>query len=98
MRWYVYLVRCRDGSLYTGCTNDLERRLAAHNAGRGARYTQARRPVTLVYAECARDRSQAQSREAALKRLPKVKKESLVLSAGRRAELFLRRRHSRPVA
>ena len=48
MGWYVYMLRCRDGSLYTGCTTDLTRRVAAHNAGTGAKYTRARRPVALV--------------------------------------------------
>ena len=50
MGWSVYLVRCRDGSLYAGCTTDLDRRIAAHNAGTGAKYTRVRRPVTLAYA------------------------------------------------
>ena len=47
--YFVYLLRCADGTLYTGCTNDLDRRLAAHNAGKGAKYTRSRRPVVLVY-------------------------------------------------
>ena len=49
MSWWVYLLRCGDGTLYTGITDDLDRRLAAHNAGRGAKYTRSRRPVTLVW-------------------------------------------------
>ena len=60
----VYVVRCRDGTLYTGVTNDLERRVAAHNAGRGARYTRARGPVALVYREPAPNRGAAQRRFA----------------------------------
>ena len=76
--WCVYLLRCRDGSLYTGATNDLERRLAHHVAGRGARYTRSRLPVRLVHAEPARDRSAALRREAAVKRLSRTEKLALV--------------------
>jgi len=64
--WCVYMLRCRDKSLYTGITNDVERRLAAHAAGRGGAYTRSRRPVRLVYREGAKDRSAALRREAAL--------------------------------
>lgn len=77
-RWFVYLVRCRDGSLYAGCTNDLGRRLAAHNAGRGARYTRARRPVTLAYWVGVRGRARALSKEAQLKQLSRAQKLALV--------------------
>ena len=77
MRWMVYMLRCRDGSLYTGITNDLPRRLAAHHAGRGSRYTRARRPVRLVYREARADRSAALRREAAIKRLPRAAKLAL---------------------
>jgi putative endonuclease len=77
----VYLLRCRDGSLYAGATVDICRRLAAHQSGRGAAYTRSRRPVVLVYAEPARDRSAALRREAALKRLPRLAKLELVLTA-----------------
>lgn len=73
------MLRCRDGSLYTGCTTDLVRRVAAHNAGTGAKYTRARRPVALVYAQPCRDRAAALRREAAIKKLPKGQKERLVL-------------------
>lgn len=78
MSWHVYLVRCADGTLYTGVTTDLERRLAAHNGGRGAAYTRARRPVTLVHAEPAADRPSALRREWAIKQLPRAAKEALV--------------------
>lgn len=78
MGWFVYMLRCRDGSLYTGCTTDLTRRVAAHNAGTGAKYTRARRPVTLVYAQPCGDHTAALQREAAIKRLPKAQKERLV--------------------
>lgn len=77
--WYVYMLRCRDGSLYTGITTDPARRLAEHNAGTaGARYTRTRRPVTLVYSEPAADRSAASRREAALKKLPRPRKLALI--------------------
>src|SRR3989454_197350 len=66
--WTVYLLRCRDGSLYTGITNDLARRLARHRAGTGSAYTRARRPLRLVYTEGQPSRSAALRREAALKR------------------------------
>jgi putative endonuclease len=77
MPWTVYLVRCRDGSLYAGVTTDLERRLAQHNAGEGAAYTRSRRPVDLVYREEVVDRSAAQRREHAIRRLTRTEKESL---------------------
>jgi putative endonuclease len=79
--WQVYLLRCRDGSLYAGATVDVLRRLAVHQSGRGAAYTRSRRPVELVYAEPAPDRSAALRREAALKRLPRTAKLQLVLTA-----------------
>ena len=77
MNWYVYMVRCADNSLYTGCTNDLTRRLQAHNTGKGAKYTKSRLPVILVYQEPCADKSTALKREIALKRLTKMKKEAL---------------------
>jgi len=78
MAWLVYLLRCRDGTLYAGVTNDLKRRVAAHQAGRGGAYTRARRPVRVVYIEGQPDRSAALRREAALKRLPRTAKLALV--------------------
>jgi putative endonuclease len=80
-RWIVYVLRCRDGSLYTGITTDLRRRLAAHRAGRGARYTRARLPVRLVYRETRATRSAALRREASIKRLPRAAKLALVAGA-----------------
>lgn len=74
MTWVVYVLRCADGSLYTGITNDLDRRLAAHRAGTASRYTRSRRPVRLVYRERRRSRSAALKREAAIKRLPRAAK------------------------
>lgn len=81
--WCVYMLRCRDKSLYTGITNDVPRRLAAHGAGKGGAYTRSRRPVALVYREPARDRSAALRREAALKRLTALQKWALVRSLRR---------------
>ncbi|NTX09981.1 GIY-YIG nuclease family protein [Myxococcus sp. CA051A] len=80
-RWTVYMLRCRDGSLYTGATNDLERRVATHGRGRGAAYTRARLPVTLVWSEAAEDRGAALRREAAIKRLTRGDKLLLVSAA-----------------
>ncbi|MBY0310074.1 GIY-YIG nuclease family protein [Patescibacteria group bacterium] len=77
--WWVYIVRCVDGTLYTGVTTDLERRLQEHNGtGLAARYTRGRQPVSLAYTEEAADRSAALKREAALKKLPRTAKESLI--------------------
>jgi putative endonuclease len=78
----VYLLRCRDGTLYAGITTDLVRRLREHNAGRGAAYTRSRLPVKLVYDEPVPDRSAALRREAALRRLDR--REKLALVARRR--------------
>lgn len=74
----VYIVRCSDGTLYTGWTNDLPRRLAAHNAGTGARYTRGRGPVTLAYCATFRLRRSAMRYEAVLKRLPRAAKLALL--------------------
>jgi putative endonuclease len=78
--WFVYLLSCRDGSLYCGITTDLDRRLAEHNGeqGQGARYTRARRPVKLVYWECCPSRGLATRREAAIKRLRREHKLRLI--------------------
>ena len=78
--YYVYLLRCADGTLYTGFTNDLARRLAAHNAGRGAKYTRGRRPGELVYWESFSNKSSALRRECAIKRLSRAEKLSLIQS------------------
>jgi len=75
--WHVYILRCRDGSLYTGYTNDLDARLAAHNAGKGAKYTASRRPVKIVYTESAESKSAAMQRELQIKGWTKAKKEAL---------------------
>lgn len=77
----VYILRCADGTLYTGCTNDLARRLRTHSAGKGAKYTRARLPVELVYTEPALDKSQALRREAAIKALSRSEKLALIQTA-----------------
>lgn len=79
--YYVYLLRCADDTLYTGFTNDLARRLAAHNAGRGAKYTRGRRPVELVYWESFSNKSSALRREYAIKQLPRRQKLTLIQSS-----------------
>jgi len=80
--WFVYLLRCADGSLYTGITNDLSRRLEKHNAGTASRYTRSRLPVVLVYQEALASRSLALKRELAIKSLSRRQKESLILATG----------------
>ena len=78
MGYLVYILRCGDGTLYTGCTNDLDRRLRAHQAGRGAKYTRSRLPVELVYREAVPARSAALRREAAIKRMDRRAKLALI--------------------
>lgn len=73
----VYLLRCRDGSLYTGITNDLSRRLASHRRGKASAYTRARRPLALAYQERQPDRGAALKREAAIRRLSRAEKLAL---------------------
>jgi predicted GIY-YIG superfamily endonuclease len=75
--WTVYILRCRDGSLYTGITNDLPKRLKAHAAGKASKYTRSRLPVRLAYQEAQRSKSRALKREAAIKRLPRRAKVDL---------------------
>ena len=77
-KWFVYIVRCSNNSLYTGITTDIERRIDQHNKGKGAAYTRSHRPVVLVYQEPAKNRSMASRRESELKQLSKVAKELLV--------------------
>jgi putative endonuclease len=76
--WLVYILLCRDGSLYTGITNDLPKRLAAHAAGRASKYTCSRLPVQLTYSELQRSKSAALKREAAIKKLSRKEKLLLV--------------------
>ncbi len=75
---YTYILSCGDGSLYTGWTNDLERRLAAHSAGKGGKYTRSRLPVRLVYWEELPTRGEAMARERAIKQLPRREKMKLI--------------------
>ncbi len=75
---HVYIVRCADGSLYTGYALDPQEREKVHNAGRGARYTASRLPVSLIYSECFESKSEALRREHELKRLTRGKKEALI--------------------
>ena len=80
--WFVYLLRCADGSLYTGISNDVPRRLEQHNAGTASRYTRSRLPAVLVYQEAQASRSHALKRELAIKALSREAKESLIRAAG----------------
>lgn len=79
-RWLVYLLRCSDGSLYTGITNDLPKRLKAHAAGKASKYTRSRLPVKLAYSEKKRTKSAALKREAAIKKLRRAQKERVIAS------------------
>lgn len=75
---YTYILLCKDGTLYTGWTNNLEKRLKAHNNGGGAKYTRGRTPVTLLYSEKFETKQEAMQREAAIKKLKKVQKLKLI--------------------
>ncbi len=77
-KWYLYILRCKDGSLYTGITTDVEKRLEAHRSGKGAKYTRGRAPLELVYREECGDHSQALKRELEIKALPRDKKLLLI--------------------
>ncbi|SHN65110.1 putative endonuclease [Butyrivibrio hungatei DSM 14810] len=81
---YTYIVECADGSLYCGWTNDLDKRIADHNAGKGAKYTKPRLPVKLVYYETANTKEEAMSREWHIKRLSR--KEKLRLIQGKKGK------------
>jgi putative endonuclease len=84
-RWLVYILRCRDGSLYTGITNDLEKRLQAHAAGKASKYTRSRLPVAIAHIDPQKSRSAALKREAAIKKLCRAEKERLIgIKTGRR--------------
>lgn len=77
MTWIVYILECADKTLYTGITNDFERRLAAHENGTGAKYLRGRGPLRLLYTETHPDRAAASRREAAIKRLKTIEKRAL---------------------
>ena len=75
---YTYILRCSDGTLYTGWTNDLEKRIASHNDGTGGKYTRARRPVKLVYHEAFKTKQEAMSREWQIKHMSRADKEKII--------------------
>lgn len=77
-QWYVYILQCADGSLYTGITNDPDRRLEQHNAGTASKCTRTRRPVKMVYREKVDNKSAALKREYAIKQLPRAEKTALI--------------------
>ena len=81
-KWFVYLLRCADTSLYTGITKDVSRRCQQHNAGTASRYTRSRRPASLVYEEVQASRSLALKREAEIRSMSRREKESLIRLAG----------------
>jgi putative endonuclease len=81
MAAYTYMLECADGTYYTGWTNNLEKRLSAHNAGKGGKYTSVRRPVTLVYYEEFETKQEAMSREWHIKQLTRKQKEELVFNS-----------------
>lgn len=81
MTWICYLLKCADDTLYCGITNDLDKRIAAHNAGEGAKYTRSRTPVELVFSEACADRSAAAKRETQIKNLSRIGKLSLIQAA-----------------
>ncbi|MGD8908764.1 MAG: GIY-YIG nuclease family protein [Chromatiales bacterium] len=85
-QWSLYIVRCVDGSLYTGITNDLERRVQQHNLGQGAKYTRGRGPVELAYTESYADRSEASKREYAIKQMSLRQKLQLILARMKRPD------------
>jgi len=76
--WYLYILKCGDGTLYTGITTDVQRRLTAHRAGRGAKYTRGRGPLEVVYQEECGDHTQALRRELEVKHLTRMEKERLI--------------------
>ena len=79
--WFVYMLRCADDSLYTGITTDVSRRCDQHNAGKTSRYTRSRLPIHLVYEEALTSRSLALKREAAMRALSRIQKESLIVAS-----------------
>jgi len=82
--WYVYILQCRDGSFYTGCTNDLDQRLKNHFNGKGGRYTRSHKVQKLLYREQLSGKSEALKREAELKKYSRKKKEELIFSSLKR--------------
>ena len=80
--YYTYIVECNDGTLYTGYTNDIDKRIKAHNEGKGAKYTKSRRPVRLVYQESFETKEEAMSREWHIKRMDRADKIKLIEETG----------------
>ena len=76
--WYLYILRCGDGTLYTGITTDVEKRLEVHRSGKGAKYTRGRAPLELVYREECGSHSDALKRESAVKKLTRIQKEAII--------------------
>ena len=81
MKWCVYILKCSDGSLYTGISNSLPERINTHNSGKGAKYTKSRLPVTLVYKEYTHDKSRSLKREIEIKKLTRSRKIELINGA-----------------
>jgi putative endonuclease len=79
-RWHVYILRCRDGSLYTGITKNVNARVEKHNSGKGAAYTRSRKPVVLVWTKPSKTESAARKREAKIKKWSKIEKELFLKS------------------
>ena len=76
--WYLYILRCGDGTLYTGITTDVEKRLEVHRSGKGAKYTRGRAPLELVYRDECGSHSDALKRESAVKKLTRIQKEAII--------------------
>src|SRR3989338_11055382 len=77
-KWFLYILKCKDGTFYTGITKDLKRRFKMHNDGKASHYTRTRRPVQLLFHEACKSRTQAMIRECVVKALPRKKKEELI--------------------
>lgn len=78
-KWFVYILNCADGTLYTGITNDIDRRIKAHNAGTASKYTRVRRPVSIVYSEEVETKGDALRRELQIKRLTRSEKMAIIM-------------------
>ena len=78
-QWHVYMLRCKDGSLYTGITVDIEKRVAVHNSGKGAKYTRSKLPVVLVWSELVEDESAARKKEAFIKKKTHAEKMGMIV-------------------
>lgn len=92
---YTYMLRCCDGSLYTGWTNNLEQRLKTHRAGKGGHYTHSHRPLELAYFECLETKEQAMRREYHIKQLPRAEKEKLIAELSEESLARIRELNSR---